>query len=100
MDIKLQRLTHFPERHGRATRTIATRDTLRRQELLQRHAVNRDQSGLIAMTEFLATLQVAYPALSVSTGLKALCFVLVGFQPNTQTAEDRDIATQPRQRSG
>ncbi|MFO1046191.1 MAG: hypothetical protein U0941_30815 [Planctomycetaceae bacterium] len=75
------------------------RDTLRRQELSQRQAVNRDRSGLIAMTEFLATLQVAYRAPSVSTGLKALCFVLVGFQPtNSPPHKPPMIATSPPNR--
>ena len=51
------------------------------------------------MTEFLATLQVAYPAPSVSTGLKALCFVLVGFQP-TNSPPDKPlmIVTSPHNR--
>ena len=40
------------------------------------------------MAEFLATFQVAYAAPSVITGLEALCFVLVGFQPGlTRTCE-------------
>ena len=51
------------------------------------------------MTEFLATLQVAYPAPSVSTGLKALCFVLVGFQPTISPPHKPPmIATSPSSR--
>ena len=33
------------------------------------------------MAKFLANFQVAFPVLSAFTGLKALCFVLVGLQP-------------------
>ena len=47
------------------------------------------------MTEFLATFQVAYPALlSVSTGLNPCALFSWAFSP--QTTNECDIATQPR----
>ncbi len=46
------------------------------------------------MTEFLATFQVAYPELSVSTGLKPCALSSWAFSP--QTADDCDIVTRPR----
>ena len=51
------------------------------------------------MAKFLANFQVAFPVLSAFTGLKALCFVLVGFQPTNCPPHKPMITTSPHNRA-